>query len=184
MIPFSLNATKSFRPIAFLSLLTSAFLFFSACGSLSGEKRTPSGTEVAPGASSAPRLQFRLVAEEGETAPTDDFVNPNNWSGKIPTLHILRTVLLDESHIAAAEIRTMADGVSCLWIEWAESGRARFADVTGNNIGGTLAVIFDGELLFAPRIVEKIEGKGSSFPIDEKMTIEKAREIVAIVESR
>ena len=130
-----------------------------------------------------PRVQFRLVATQDNTSPAEEFPNPNDWSGKEPTLRVLKEVLLNESHIASAEVRKMHNGSPHLWYELTDSGREIFARVTGDNIGGTLAIILDGELVSAPRILAKISGKEGWIQINKQFPQEKAEAFVSAIDA-
>jgi tetratricopeptide (TPR) repeat protein len=50
------------------------------------------------------RLQCRLVAQDDDTAPADEFPDPGDPSGEAPKIRVLRDVLLDESAVESAQV--------------------------------------------------------------------------------
>jgi len=104
---------------------------------------------------SAPRLQFRLVADVNDTAPADRLDDP---TGKEP-LRVRREALLDETAIASASVTNApAGGGVQIEVTFTDAGANRFAEMTGANIGRRLAIIFDGKVLNAPTIHSAITG--------------------------
>jgi len=74
-------------------------------------------------------------------------------------VHVQKTPLLDHTALASAAVRKNAGaGLPQIEITFTEKGRKRFADVTHQNIGNRLAIIVEGRLLSAPRILEEISG--------------------------
>jgi hypothetical protein len=102
------------------------------------------------------RLQFRLVTDADDTAPTDTLADPGN---KKP-LRVRREVLLDEAAIASATMtKAPADGNFQVEVTFTEAGSKRFAEITGVNIRKRLAIIFDGQVLSAPVIMSELHGQ-------------------------
>ena len=116
---------------------------------ISGSSETPQP------ASSAPRLQFRLVADAGDTAPADMLADPGN---KQP-LRVRKEVLLDESAVARASVIVSPERGVSVEVDFTEAGAKRFTEITGANIGRRLAAIFDGKVLSAPTIMSVIHDK-------------------------
>jgi preprotein translocase subunit SecD len=110
-------------------------------------------------AKTAPRLQFRLVAGENDTAPFEEMPDPGDKTGK-RTLRILKEVLLDESAVAAASATTDPRGRPQLSFSLTPAGAERFARITGSNIDRQLAIVFDGKVIAAPIIKSRISGVG------------------------
>ncbi len=105
---------------------------------------------------STSRLQFRLVADAGDAAPTDTLADP----GSKEPLRLRREVLLDETAIASATMTNApAAGGFQITVTFTETGSKRFAEITGASIGKRLAVVFDGKVLSAPFIMSQIRGK-------------------------
>ncbi len=106
-------------------------------------------------ASSAPRLQFRLVAGANDTAPADTLADP----GRKQPLRVRKEVLLDESGVARASVIVSPERGVSVEVDFTEAGAKRFAEITGANIGKRLAAIFDGKVLSAPTIMSVIHDK-------------------------
>ncbi|MFZ2641027.1 MAG: protein kinase [Verrucomicrobiia bacterium] len=103
----------------------------------------------------APRLQFRLVADANDTAPADTLTDP----GSRETLRVRKEILLDESAVARASVVVSPERNVSVEVNFNEAGAKQFAQVTGMNIGKQLAVVFDGKVLSAPRIMSQIHNK-------------------------
>ncbi|MBN2446804.1 MAG: DUF3352 domain-containing protein, partial [Phycisphaerae bacterium] len=50
------------------------------------------------------RFQCRLVAQNGEPEPADEFPDPYDTTGQAPKLRVFKPVLLDESSVASAKV--------------------------------------------------------------------------------
>ncbi|MBI5821584.1 MAG: protein kinase [Verrucomicrobia bacterium] len=114
-------------------------------------KQTASRAEAKP----LPRLQFRLVADASDTAPTDTLADPGNNQ----PLHVRREILLDESAVARASVVVSPERGVSVEVDFNEAGGKRFAQITGANIGKRLAVIFNGKVLSAPTVMSVIRDK-------------------------
>jgi len=97
------------------------------------------------------RLQFRLVAEEGDPSLWERFADPNDKSGQ-SLIPVLKEVLLDDSSIISASATGSPVGNAQIAIQFSDSGARRFAEITGTNVGRKLAIVFDGKVLSAPTI--------------------------------
>jgi hypothetical protein len=113
----------------------------------------------APGSETKPRLQFRLVAEPGDTAPAEEFPDPDDRTGKAPRVRVLKEVLLDESAVAWATPRPDGEGSCQVMVEFTEAGGKKILEITGKNVGRRMAVIFDGGLVTKPVIRAPIESR-------------------------
>jgi TolA-binding protein len=60
-------------------------------------------------------------------------------------------------------------------------GKVLFAEVTGKNVGRRLAVVLDGKVLTAPRIMDKIAGGEGQIAV--RLTPQEARDVAAIVQN-
>jgi hypothetical protein len=120
-----------------------------------GSKPPLLGNDAKP----APRLQFRLVAGEKDTAPFEEMPDPGDKTGK-RTLRLLKEVLLDESAVAAAAATPGQGAGKQITLALTTAGAERFAQITGNNINRRLAIVFDGKVISAPVIKSRISGIG------------------------
>ena len=103
----------------------------------------------------APRLQFRLVADANDIAPADTLADP----GSKQPLRVRKEVLLDESGVARASVVVSPERGVSVEVDFNEAGAKRFAEITAANIGKRLAAIFDGKVLSAPTIMSVIRDK-------------------------
>jgi type II secretory pathway component GspD/PulD (secretin)/beta-lactamase regulating signal transducer with metallopeptidase domain/tetratricopeptide (TPR) repeat protein len=102
-----------------------------------------------------PQLHFRLVAEDGDLSPADEFTVPVDRK-----LRVLKPVLMDGSEIESAAVsKSLYDGRFEIAITLSEAGGLQFERLTEENVGRKLAIIFAEKLLSAPRINERIAGK-------------------------
>ena len=94
-------------------------------------------------------LRFRWIATESERVNADLF-SPQDYSEK---LWLLKDALFTESDIASAEAQpsAVADKYQIL-LRFNDDAGKRFAQVTEQNIGRQLAIVFKGDILMVPII--------------------------------
>ncbi len=63
---------------------------------------------------------------------------------------------LSGRHIKIAKVVTDSNGQPQVQIEFTDEGRKLFTDITQRNVGGTLAIVLDNNVLSAPKINEPI----------------------------
>jgi len=130
------------------------------------------------------------------SSETDKMTLVRNGQGadQKEVLFVSKTVLLDQTDLKSAEVRTnMSDApeidkyfrangakrvqVVQIDIVFTKKGAERLADVTRKNIGNRLAILIDGQLYSAPRIMSDISnGKAA---ISDGFSPQEASEIVA-----
>jgi predicted Ser/Thr protein kinase len=106
----------------------------------------------------APRLQFRLEATEFDEAPWLPMHDEPGTHKADRLLHVREKVLLDETNISSARASTDPQGFPQVEVNFTEEGKERFAEITANNIGRRLVIVFDGRILSAPVIRNEISG--------------------------
>ncbi len=75
------------------------------------------------------------------------------------TLYVQRKVLLDQTGVKSASVtKDPVAGHPVIEVRLTDQGRERFAEVTRQNINRRLAIIIDGRLYSAPRIMQEIPG--------------------------
>jgi len=106
-----------------------------------------------------PMLQFRLVVDNptADSEPMTE-VQPDNSPIKPDVLNVQKAVLLDSSDLKNAKAGVDSFQQPIIEIKFTDDGAKRFADVTGKNIGERLAIVIDGKLYSAPRIITAITG--------------------------
>jgi biopolymer transport protein ExbD len=123
------------------------------------------------------RLQFRLVAKEGSNAVCDEYPDPLNPDN---TLRVLKPVLLSEDSVASALFsRHLVSKEPEIKLALTDDGAAAFTRLTANNVHRQLAIIFDGKLLSAPIIHERISGGRIS--ITGRLALAEAQTIMLIL---
>ena len=109
--------------------------------------------------SAAPIFQIRAVLE----APTDQSEQMSivtSSEGKVvrtEVVNVQKEVLFDQSALKSAEVKT-AQGHPVIAITFTDDGRKRFAEVTRQHLGMRLAIIIEGRLYCAPKIMAEITG--------------------------
>lgn len=138
-------------------------------------------------------FQMRLVLDQ-PSADADQMTVVGNDPGQKETLSVSKAVLLDQTDLKSAEVitnmpddATNTDGLLKGWkirvpacqidIDFTADGAKLFADVTSKNIGKRLAIVIDGRLYEAPKILQPISS--GNVAISGGFSVQEAREIVA-----
>ena len=104
----------------------------------------------------APRLQFRLVAQENHNDEAEEYANSIMGGA---TLRVLKEVLLNEKHVRSAKIqKNPISQYPEVAFTLTDEGTTIFHDITQTNMQRQLAIIFDNRLISAPRIMSPIPG--------------------------
>jgi len=73
------------------------------------------------------------------------------------TLHVLKTVLIDQTAVKSAKvIKDKQFGRPQIEIRFTDEGKKRFTEVTRDSIGKRLAIVINGQLYSAPKIMMEI----------------------------
>jgi beta-lactamase regulating signal transducer with metallopeptidase domain len=99
----------------------------------------------------APRLQFRLVADEAG-ADTEELKDLDS----VQLVHVRRRVELDESDVKSARTAKTATGELTVELDFTKGGSEKLAALTSANMNKKLAIVFDGRLLLAAMIKSNI----------------------------
>ncbi|HOF34774.1 MAG TPA: hypothetical protein PK624_12280 [Spirochaetota bacterium] len=93
-------------------------------------------------------VQFRLVKDK---------INSENYSQEDQLIESLEdAVLLCEKDIAEVFSKTDYMGRPAMMINLTPDGARIFADITANNIGRNLAIVFEGKIILSARIMTQI----------------------------
>lgn len=120
----------------FIFIIIAALLNSAACKNI--QTRNPKGKPV----------QFRLVKDK---------INSENYSQEDQLIESLEdAVLLCEKDIAEVFSKTNYMGRPAMMINLTPDGARIFADITANNIGRNLAIVFEGKIILSARIMTQI----------------------------
>lgn len=101
---------------------------------------------------------FTFTSPTGEAL--DSLSNTKQFLAKVVGIPKVKPAFRSEDFLANARAVRSQDKFAMLDLEFKPESGKRFAEFTKNNIGGILAVIYDGKLLMAPQIREEIpDGK-------------------------
>ena len=108
-------------------------------------------------ASAGPMLQFRLAADKpSEGAEKMIRETLRNGEKVSEVYYVQKEVLLDETNLKSAEAATDARGHNQINLTFNEAGAKKFAEVTRQNVQKQLAILIDGKICQAPRILSEI----------------------------
>jgi serine/threonine protein kinase len=96
-------------------------------------------------------LQFRWIAEDRSTAPTELWPDPSDRSGQ-NQLRLLREVFLDDAAVATATVGTNELGNAEITLHLTDAGARTLARVTDQNVGRRFAIVHQGRILSAPMV--------------------------------
>ncbi len=114
---------------------------------------------IAPAAPKpAALLQFRWIAEDRSTAPTELWPDPNNRSGQTQ-LRLLREVFLDDAAVATATVGTNELGNAEITLHLTDEGARTLARVTDQKNGRRFAIVHQGRILIAPMVKGMLVGR-------------------------
>ena len=104
-------------------------------------------------------FQMRLVLD----APSNDskrmrVVHKRESTARKEVLYVQNAVLLDQTALKSAKVQEDNLGNPQIAVTLTEYGGKQFAELTRQNIGKRLAIVIDGQLFSAPRIMVEISG--------------------------
>jgi SecD/SecF fusion protein len=124
------------------------------------------------------KLEFRLVADPGE--PPSEVETLPNQEGNPPTIPVEKRVMVEGEDLTDAQPgfdpRT---GEPIVNFRFNIRGGQRFGDVTRDNVGKLFAIVLDGKVISAPRILSPITG--GSGQISGRFTIEQATNLAILL---
>ena len=110
--------------------------------------------------SSTPAVfQLRLVADT-PTANSEDMavIDQRKNAGQQERLSVEKTVLIDQTGVKSATVRKDPLGQPQIEVSFTERGKKRLAEVTRDSLGKRLAIVINGKLYSAPKILSEISG--------------------------
>lgn len=155
--------------ISNLAIIVGSVVMFTACS-------TPPNSSTTSRDHSA--FEMRLVEDQ----PSDDskpmkLIHGRQGDGVSEVLYVQDTVLMDQTALKAATLQTDRLGHPAIGIVMTQAGQKRFADVTRDSIGKRLAIIIDGQIYSAPKIMAEIPGGKATISGDFSRT--EAQELVS-----
>jgi preprotein translocase subunit SecD len=124
----------------------------------------------------APSFQVRLVADAPAAGSQEMMFTRKQQDGSITqeVLHLQGPVLLSEAAVKATWIWKRGDVVG-IDITLTDAGRRQLADLTRQNIGRRIAIIIDGRVRCAPKIVGEIDN--GTFTVTSDWSLEEVDEV-------
>jgi preprotein translocase subunit SecD len=123
------------------------------------------------------KLEFRLVAQPGEDPSNYDMLDQTDQPGKIP---VEKQIMVQGQDLTDAQpgfdSRTQEPVVN---FRFNIRGGQRFAEVTSENVGRPFAIVLDGKVISAPRILSPITG--GSGQISGHFTVESANNLAILL---
>ncbi len=107
----------------------------------------------------APVFQLRLVVDTptAESEPVT-LITRHGDQSYTNVIHVQKTVLLDQTALTSAKAGTDSLGHPIIDVTLTDAGKARFAEVTRQNLGKRLAIFIGGTVYQAPVIRTEIAG--------------------------
>ncbi|HLH10620.1 MAG TPA: protein translocase subunit SecD [Methylovirgula sp.] len=123
------------------------------------------------------KLEFRLVAEPGEDPNNYEMLDQTDQPGKLP---VEKQVMVQGEDLTDAQPgfdpRTNEPIVN---FRFNIRGGQRFGDVTSENVGKLFAIVLDGKVISAPRILQPITG--GSGQISGHFTVDSATNLAILL---
>ena len=122
------------------------------------------------------KLEFRLVADAGEP-PEDVEILPQQQGGTLP---VEKRVMVDGADLVDAQPGfDSRSGEPDVNFRFNLRGGQRFGQVTSDNVGRPFAIVLDGKVISAPRILGPITG--GSGQITGNFTVEQADNLAVLL---
>jgi preprotein translocase subunit SecD len=152
-----------------------------ACKAAGIERVSKLATPPTAAMSAGAQFQFRLVAAEGDTNSPADVLSEARDEHRSESHRVLKTILLGERAVENAVLATNDFGKS-IRFQLTTEGARKFADVTGQNIGRRLAMVWNGRVLVAPVIRSAISS--GACEINGVFTDAEARQLLDVLNHR
>jgi Protein kinase domain len=130
----------------------------------------------------APKFEFRLVANDGDTSSPADVLPDESNDRQSQTLRVLKSVILDDQEIQSAGITQTQPRSKEILVLLNESGVRKFSDVTTHNVGRKLAIVWKDRVVAAPVIRQPI--MGPEVKITGNFTDQETQELLDLLNHR
>jgi preprotein translocase subunit SecD len=121
------------------------------------------------------KLEFRLVADPGDP-PNEVDILPQQQGGTIP---VQKRVMVEGEDLIDAQNAFDQNGQPDVNFRFNLRGGQRFGQVTSENVGRPFAIVLDGKVISAPRILGPITG--GSGQITGNFTVEQADNLAVLL---
>ncbi|MDB5568898.1 MAG: protein-export rane protein SecD [Hyphomicrobiales bacterium] len=127
------------------------------------------------------RLEFRLVADPGYNQGDVDMLNEYDPEGKVTSTYPVekRVMVQGEDLTDAQPGFDQRSGEPVVNFRFNLRGGQRFGEVTSANVGKPFAIILDGKVISAPRILGPITG--GSGQISGRFTVQQANDLSVLL---
>ncbi len=148
-----------------VALICAGMVATGTSGKANDALQAPAVVEATATATTRPagsRLQFRFVldASEAATRPAEDMQEPGSRAGALEDVWVEERAVVDDSMVESAKVLESSDskGHYNVLIQFTPDGAKRMQQITGDNIGRRLGIVFRGKLIAAPTIHSMIGG--------------------------
>jgi SecD/SecF fusion protein len=123
------------------------------------------------------KLEFRLIANPGEDPSNYEMLDQTDQPGKLP---VEKQVMVQGEDLTDAQPGfDQRTGEPIVNFRFNIRGGQRFGDVTSENVGRLFAIVLDGKVISAPRILGPITG--GSGQISGHFTVESANNLAILL---
>jgi SecD/SecF fusion protein len=123
------------------------------------------------------KLEFRLVSEPGEDPNNYEMLDQTEQPGKLP---VEKQVMVEGEDLTDAQLGfDQRTGEPIVNFRFNIRGGQRFGEVTSQNVGKLFAIVLDGKVISAPRILGPITG--GSGQISGHFTVESATNLAILL---
>jgi SecD/SecF fusion protein len=124
------------------------------------------------------KLEFRLVAEPGQSPAETEELEQVDQEGKLP---IEKQVMVQGEDLTDAQpgFDQQRSGEPVVNFRFNIRGAQKFGDVTSKNVGRLFAIVLDNKVISAPRILTPITG--GSGQISGRFTVEQANNLAILL---
>ncbi len=130
----------------------------------------------------ATNFQFRWVAVEGDTNSPADVLTNDSERPAGQKYRVLQEVVLTERDVDSAGLNQYQSDQKTVLVLLTDVGAKKFAAATAQNIGRRLAIVWNGHVISAPRIMSAITGK--SVQITGLFTDAEAQQLLDLLNHR
>jgi preprotein translocase subunit SecD len=130
-------------------------------------------------AMAGPSLAENLAISKISSEPSVDTQSLSLTSGGVVrSFNVNKQPAVTEKDIAQASLVAVEGQGEQLEIKLNEGGRERFQVLTGESIGKEIAIVYNGSLVMAPRVLQEITGGGLLIILSDSFPKEEAQKLI------